>query len=54
MVSKVACTIFRLYQVGADEIVRETSDYAVCGSKLVLEFLGIPREQAEQVFCSSA
>ena len=40
--------------MGADEIVRETSDYAVYGSKLVLEFLGIPCEQSEQVFCSSA
>jgi hypothetical protein len=42
--SKAACTTFRLYQAGSDEIVRKTFDSAVCGSKRVLEFLGIPSQ----------
>ncbi|WP_238480174.1 NAD-binding protein [Eikenella glucosivorans] len=39
---------FKLYQAGADEIIRETFDSAVRGGKRVLEFLGIPHEMAEK------
>ena len=42
------CT-FRLYQAGADEIIRETFDAAVHSGKRTLEFLGVPHDMAKKV-----
>ncbi len=40
---------FKLYQNGADEIIRETFDSAVRSGKRTLEFLGIEHKKAEQI-----
>ncbi|MDO4878255.1 MAG: monovalent cation:proton antiporter-2 (CPA2) family protein [Neisseria sp.] len=39
---------FRLYEAGADEIIRETFDSAVRAGKRALEFLDLPHQTAEK------
>lgn len=40
---------FELYELGADDVIRETFDTAVRASKRTLEYLGIPKHLAEKI-----